>query len=181
MGSYRVAGCTELVGSWLEDESHGLNVQLAALRLKISEPIASLPDVATFRPWLHETHKAKALTTPLVSWVPVGYSDEKEPNSRVYSVTFEVTAVVTEKRIGGQEWETARAAWLYHDALKDLHDLRGAGKPHGRTLFGGMNTASGRVIRSTMGQARLVRDRGISAPNFGVRTTLVVQMAENFE
>ncbi len=182
----RADAVVQAAHEWLTDSTDGLNAQLAILRARYSPALstAQLPQVETFDQWTHRTGEGRSIKAPYCSIVLVGSTPEAAPNSRFYDFTLQVTFVVLDRDIKGAQPEVAQAAWRYFDALVQLHNLRSStatpGKPTGATLFNGGTFATGRVIHSTLGNARLVKDAAVDAGNFAIRSILTVRLAEDY-
>ena len=175
----------ETIHEWLTDSTNGLNAQLAILRAKYSPALTStspgeLPDVATFQKFIHATSSGRSLSAPYISMVLTAITPEADsPNSRFYDYTVQLSLLVLDRDIDGGEEELAQAAWRYYDGLKAAHDLR-SGTVRGATLFNGGTAATGRVIWSSLGNATLVQDTDVESGNFGIRSILIVRIAEDY-
>ena len=182
----RADAVVQAVHQWLTDSSDGLNAQLALLRARYSPALSSgqLPDVATFDQWTHRTSEGRSIKAPYLSIVLTGITPELEPNSRFFDHTVQITIVVLDRDIQGAMPDAAQAAWRHYDGLVQLHTLRNSsatpGKPTGVTLFNGGTVATGRVIHSSLGSARLVKDAAVDAGNFAIRSILTVRLAEDY-
>lgn len=181
----RVVLATEAM---FNDATYGLNAQLANVRAEYSPALTTgqLPDVQQVDTYLHRTGEGVSLKYPYVSIIPVQLPTELEPNSRFYDVRMQVTVVVLEQLINGPGPDVARAAWLMWDGLLRLHNLRrnadnpSPSTPTGKTLFNGGSTCTGRVIHSSLGDARLVQDRRVGLANYAIRGQLTARVAGNY-
>jgi hypothetical protein len=158
----------------LTDGATGLNaVTLPTLRASLGITTAELPDIQTVEAWYHRAEQANAF--PYASVVVAGTTGEREPNSRFYTVSFDLGLVVLDQDIAGNEVDVMVAAWRYGDAIKTIFQRRVGAGSQGWTL----GTASG-IIRATVTGQQVGADPGLAVPNVALLTTIEVVTSEEY-
>ena len=164
----------DAVTALLTDGSNGLNAStLPTLRTALSITTAELPDIGTVEKWYHRAEQANAF--PYLSVVVNSTTGESEPNSRFYTVTFDLGLVVLDQDIAGNEVDVLTAGWRYGDAIKTLFQRRTGAGGQGWTL----GNASG-IIRATVTAQQVGADPGLAAPNVALLTTVEVVTSEEY-
>jgi len=164
----------DALGAFLTDSSYGINAEtLPEMRTALSVSTDALPDIGAFEAWYHRSVQAQSF--PYLSYVVASSEGESEPNSRFYSVDFDLGLVVLDQSIAGDEAATMVAAWRYADAIKTLFNRRVGGGGQGWTLGG----ASG-IIRATVGAQAVGSDPSIAAPNVALLTRVTVVTSEEY-
>jgi len=164
----------DALSDFLTDGTYGLNAEtLPALRTALGVSTANLPDVASFETWYHRAAQARSF--PYLSMVVMQTTGESEPNSRMYSVEFDLGLVVLDANVAGDEAATLIAAWRYGDAIKTIFNRRTGSGGQGWTLGG----ADG-IIRSTVTAQAVGADPTLSVPNVALVTRVSVVTSEEY-